>query len=339
MNLLSELENLAGENLCSAVLRLLLLRSHEIRTLFLDLLSREYRSGPLRLGSHFACLREQFTDDSGRRGRLDILIETSNAVIGLENKLHAGFQEGQPHKYFTTIEQYSKGLSELRKTQYRPIIAVLAPQSRTEEIKSIIGNEEHFLIIKWEELFDYLSRAEPHLDHKTKILLQELQSYVYQQITVFPDFTRQFPHLRRKFEPRGTPLQRELVGKLWQFFPDPGSRLSSGNSWVGYYFTEPSKGTHAWYGFVPEKEIKSGVKNTAELIIATSFMVPFQDPPFREIELTAGPKFIGASEIHAWAVDFDENWHTPEVWREKLKPLWEAYESVINNTSKTDTSG
>jgi len=279
---------------------------------------------------------EHPTEDSGRWGRLDILLETSDAVIGLENKLHAGFQEGQPHKYLTTVMQHAKGLAQLRRTDFRPIVAVLAPRSRKKEIESIIGIDENFLNLAWEDLLEYLMLAQPHLDSMTHVLFQGLKSYIHQQLALFPNFAKWVPHLKRKFDSGGTSLQREVVGRIWQFFPDPGRRISCGDSWVGYYFTDPSFGTRGWYGFVPKKEISHGANNPAELVIATSFSVPFQNPPFRQIEMAVGPKFIGASEIHAWAVEFDNSWITPDVWRENLKPLFETYESILDGRNRSD---
>ena len=65
MNLLAELEGLSGENLTTAVLRLLLLRSQEIREEFLRLVSAHSRVGPLTVDSHFACILEHSTEEAG----------------------------------------------------------------------------------------------------------------------------------------------------------------------------------------------------------------------------------------------------------------------------------
>jgi len=36
-------------------------------------------------------------------GRLDILIQLDDVVVGIENKFLAGFQENQPHKYVESL--------------------------------------------------------------------------------------------------------------------------------------------------------------------------------------------------------------------------------------------
>lgn len=334
MNLLSELEGLSGENLCSAVLRLLVIRSQELRDCLINLVSRDSRAGPVTSGSHFSCTLEHPTEDPGRWGRLDLLLETSDAVIGVENKLHAEFQDGQPQKYLKTVTEHAQVLKNLRKRDHSALVAVLAPRSRMHEIEELIGGNEHYLAIVWEELLEALTGVAHRLDPLTTLLVHDLDSYVRQQIAFFPEFSKWLPHFRRKFEPSGTTLQREFVARIWPFFPDAGPRLSCGKAWCGYYFTDASTvGTRGWYGFVPESEISKGAKNAAELIIATAFDVDFREPKFRNIELEVGPDFIGADKIHSWAVDFDDSWDSPGAWDEHLKPLSKAYAAIQNEAN------
>lgn len=330
MNLLSELEGLSGENLCSAVLRLLLMRSQDLRECFVNLLSRESRSGPIMQGSHFSCTLEEPTEDSARWGRLDLFIEMSDAVVGIENKLYAEFQEGQPHKYFNTVSQRAKALSSVRRVHYQPIVAVLAPKSTHTDIAKKISDHNALLCLDWEEVLGNLKNAAGSLDQETAVLLRALDSYLRQQIFLFPEWARWMPHLRRKFERGGTPLQREVVAKVWQFFPDPGARLSSGDTWCGYYFTERSKHLCGWFGFVPEEEVIHGAKNGVEFIIAASFPVPFEEPILRRVELEAGPGFLGTKEIYCWAIELDNSWDQPDSWQRHLQPLSDAYERVRN---------
>jgi len=328
MDFLSELEGLAGENLCSATLRLLLLRSHDLRERLINLISRENRTGPVMPGSHFSCTIEEPTEDSGRWGRLDLFLEMSDAVVGIENKLYAGFQEGQPHKYLNTVLQRAKALASIRNKHYQGLVAVLAPKSRKTEIEAVIREDEGLLALTWEEVLDDFSRSAQNLDSETKILLHALDSYIRKQISLFPEWTRWIPHLRRRFDHRGTPLQRTVVAKVWQFFPDAGGRLSSGATWCGYYFTDRSLNTRGWYGFVSKKELVHETNNEAEFIVAVSFDVRFPENFFRKIQLKAGPNFLGSSEIYSWAIELDDSWSQPETWMHHFQPLFDAYESI-----------
>lgn len=328
MNFLSELQGLSGENLCSATLRYLLIRSQDLRERFINLISRENRTGPIMLGSHFSCTLEEATEESGRRGRLDLFLEMSDSVVGIENKLHAKFDGGQPHKYLSTVSQRATDLASIRRKHFKGVVAVLAPKSRHTEIKAVIGESEGLLALTWEEILnDFTSTAEL-LDSETKVLLYALDSYIRQQIFLFPEWARWTPHLRRSFDRGGSLLQRTVVGKVWQFFPDAGGRLSSGATWCGYYFTDRSLNTMGWYGFVPKDEVVHGARNEVEFIVAVSFNVTFSENIFREIKLKRGSNFIGSRKIYSWAIELDDLWSQPEYWRHNLQPLSDAYECI-----------
>lgn len=328
MDFLSELQGLSGENLCSATLRLLLIRSQDLRERLINLISRENRTGPIMPGSHFSCTIEEPTEDSGRWGRLDLFLEMSDAVVGIENKLYAGFQDGQPHKYLSTVSQRANALAIIRGKHYQGLVAVLAPKSRNAEIKVVIGENESLLFLTWEEILSDFSSTAESMDSETKVLLSALNSYIRQQISLFPEWVRWIPHLRRRFDRGGTPLQRTVVGKVWQFFPDAGGRLSSGATWCGYYFTDRSLNTRGWYGFVPKEEVVRGARNEVEFIVAVSFDVTFPENVIREIQLKRGPNFIGSSEIFSWAIELDDSWSQPESWMHHLQPLSDAYERI-----------
>lgn len=204
----------------------------------------------------------------------------------------------------------------------------MAPKSRTAEIKVVIGENESLLVLTLEEILsDFYNTAES-MDSETKVLLSALNSYIRQQISLFPEWVRWMPHLRRRFDRGGTPLQRTVVGKVWQFFPDAGGRLSSGATWCGYYFTDRSLNTRGWYGFVPKEEVVRGARNEVEFIVAVSFDVTFPENVIREIQLKSGPNFIGSSEIFSWAIELDDSWSQPESWMHHLQPLSDAYERI-----------
>ena len=168
-------------------------------------------------------------------------------------------------------------MASIRKKHYQGLVAVLAPKSRKTEIEAVIRGDERLLALTWEEVLDDFSRSAQSLDSETKVLLHALDSYIRKQISLFPEWTRWIPHLRRRFDHGGTPLQRTVVGKVWQFFPDAEGRLSSGATWCGYYFTDRSLNTRGWYGFVSKKEFVHETNNEAEFIVAVSFDVRFPE--------------------------------------------------------------
>lgn len=333
MDLLTEIEGLSGENLTTAVLRLLLLRSQDLREACMRAISVRSRVGPLAVDSHFSCISEFATDEvkTARRGRLDLLIETSDTVIGLENKILAPFQEGQPHKYLETVEQHAEKLSALRAKSLQHLVLVLAPRSREEEILGLVHESEHFVYLSWEDLLDAFGLADGGLDPSTSVLFGSLNTYLRQKVEFLPKFAELIPHLRQRFDEGGTSLQREVVRGLWGFFPDSGPRLSHGSTWAGYYFVSTTKELTGWYGFVPGTALLTGGRHAAELIVATSFEVPVTMPPFRPIELRVGKRFLGIRNgpIYCWAVDFDKSWSSAECWRNALAPLHGRVEQLL----------
>ena len=143
MSIFSEVEGLSGENLSSALLRYLIFNSSEVRDAVFSYLSDESPSGPISYASHFACTTEYPTTDESfesKSGRLDILIQTDNMAIGIENKFFAEFQEGQPQKYLKSLADVSESLSKISHSEVRPVLYVLCPESRkTEAMKKTLG--------------------------------------------------------------------------------------------------------------------------------------------------------------------------------------------------------
>jgi len=332
MNFLNAIEGLKGENLSTAVLRLLLLRSQDLRERFISLLSDKCRLGPLAAGDHFACLLEPGTEDpeSGRSGRLDLVIETADAVIGVENKLSAAFQQGQPAKYLESLKNRADNLTKLRGRSFQHVLAILAPRRRSQEIESKIGENDHYIFLPWEDILESLDDAVSESDAASRVLFQSFDEFLNENIGFMPNFPRWVPHLRRRFDPYGTPRQREVVSRLWEFFPDAGTRISSGKTWVGYYFAK----YQAWYGFISSAEaITSGAKHPSELIVATSFPVVAPIPPFRSITLRQ-ENFLGKGrQVIAWAIDYDEEWADPKRWRDALQPLSDAVEALATEVA------
>ncbi len=131
MNLFDELERLNGETLASAVLRLLILRSQPLRRAFLRLLDRLSPVGPITSTSHFSCYQEHATDDPELgSGRIDLVLELDDSIIGVEAKLHGEFRGSQPEKYKREMSRLAKVLGEARRRKFHQFLAILAPESR-----------------------------------------------------------------------------------------------------------------------------------------------------------------------------------------------------------------
>lgn len=150
MALLVEISGLKGENLCSALLAHLTLRSPEVRAELIRLISDRAPHGPIYVQNQFAVFCEESANAGGidedtpelKRGRIDLVIETDDAVIGIENRFNAPFQEGQPAGYLRLLRQRASDLATIRNTDFSHVLVVLAPERRASGIDAKI-REDH----------------------------------------------------------------------------------------------------------------------------------------------------------------------------------------------------
>ena len=328
MDIFSEIEGLSGENLGSALLRYLIFNSQEVRESILSLFSDTSPFGPITYSTHFACRTEYPTSHSKYGdGRLDLLIQLDDVVIGVENKFFAQFQRGQPEKYLESLEQVATLLKTINKAEVKVALYIICPNSRKNETHGLISGLKNVKIITWQDLLSRLRDLKEISNPIAKVVLSEFIKYLERHFIFIHDFEKKFPHYRGYFPNYGTPLQRELVGKLWSFFPKPGS-ISNGKTWIGYYFyTDPEIEETGWFGFVPNKEICSETNNESELVIASTYR-PNLSNDF--IEINVQDNFIGApGRTNAWIIKFDRHWKTVDKWSNELAPFWGAINGDI----------
>lgn len=201
---------------------------------------------------------------------------------------------------------------------------MLCPNNRKLEANEKIEGLDNSAVITWEDVLDRLRSVQNISNPTARIVRNEFSEYLKRHFNFIHDFERKSIHLKSAFPEYGSPMQRELVTKLWSLFPSAGARISIGKKWIGYYFyTDPNINQKGWFGFVPIDVIESPSENRAELIIATTYNAQFSDG-LKKIELV-NEHFIGApGNTHAWVIDFKEDWNNIDQWRQILSPLWEA---------------
>lgn len=340
MNLFYEIEGRSGEDLTSAVLRFLILRSQEVRETFKELVSQESKQGRIVMQEEFSCRLEapmksiqdgpEQQQNSGS-GRIDLLIQTDNAIIGVENKLDANFQAGQPEKYRQKLEQLAQLRSETGKqTQYA--LVILAPEDRRGEISEKIKDYKHFphyIQLDWERLLESFGKSSAkNSDRISQTVIDQLDNYIINSRRTFWPKELFANHLRGTFAPQG--VQGEFVRKLTSIFPAvKGSRIGTGKTTTGYsldLLIDPDSNPKelAWLGFVASKDKLSGnVKHDSELILATTKLPTHQSPPsFRSI--TMNNPWWGDRPMHVWAIDYDDSdvWKKRDTWRNLLNFLF-----------------
>ena len=220
------------------------------------------------------------------------------------------------------------------------MVAVVAPNSRSQEVEKRIGDNPNLLYLSWEQVREALKSLADTLDSDTAVLLRSLESFLQDRLAFLPRFAEWIPHLRRRFDPFGSPLQNQVVHKLREFFPYTGPRLSAGETWVGYYFPVGFKGIRGWFGFIPGDQILDGRRYGAELVVATPFDMNLPDPPYRPI--VVHPSLLGLkpeAAIFAWAVEYDKAWATPEAWRAALAPIRNRVEQLLKDARASEEAG
>ncbi|MFC1526533.1 PD-(D/E)XK nuclease family protein [Candidatus Latescibacterota bacterium] len=327
MNLFTEIQGLHGEELASALLRVLLLRSQEIRDGFVRLVSTECPSGPIAASSHFACYTEVPTeDDELGQGRVDVVVEADDAVIAIENKLDAGFQEGQPEKYLKSLRAWANRPAGTRPGHavVRPLLVLLYPERRDSDMRKVKERvtlsqlDADVGLLTWESVLDAMDGVRDRLDPATAVILQEFRAYVRQALAFLRDWDAGFPHTRRW---RGAPsdAQRMVLWRIWSLFPQPGQKMGVTATTAGYYFY-PDKRI-CWFGFVAGSEIADGDADGAELIVVLGTgEIPPGSPDLQPIQL-ARPVWGFGDEPKAWKVAFDRDWSEPTRWEEALRPF------------------
>ena len=339
MNLFSEIEKKSGETLSSSVLAYLLYRSPAIRDAVVELISLASVVGPITINYQFSCLTEVATADedphegSPVRGRIDLILETDDAVVGIENKFNASFERDQPGKYISSVKRYAKDLGKARLgSSIRPLIVVLAPESRKNEIIShLSGLDEICCFLSWEKLLSSMMKKLPELDPGDAHLVRELNSYVASHIG-FPDAVKiMIPHLKKKWEPWGTKIQRVVRDTLWSIWPEElrneWSR-GSGQSYCGYYFgASADSQSWSWYGFIDSSFIEDPTnecQSPACFMIATKMNL---NNGFTGTESNLVAVKLPGWNRHGWAcwiVEFDDRWTNHADWEKAIGPFAKA---------------
>ena len=327
MNLFSETEGLSGENLSSALLRFILMRSQDARTKFAELLT-DLSGESFAASYRFACNLEAGTkDDIHGAGRIDMLIELDDALVGVENKFNAGFQVNQPGKYLESLRKFAEVSARsgaISKNRY--LLLILAPVGRKLEIEDkirMLDKDQQKLckFLSWEELLKELLEVGPTQDSKTREVIADFSTYVnkYTNQSMFNKDERWFRSLDQ-WRPYGSKRQIKVVSEVREFFPEP-SGYSPGKKWRGYYF-----GNKGWFGFV-EKSIIVNKSNAnlndseAVFVIVISFEPSSTPNPevFRRINMV-DKRFCLAPEKAAYALDINEM-RSREKWIAALIPF------------------
>lgn len=347
-NFLSAIESVKGENLTSAVLAYLLRQHNELLNSLLNSTSgfKFDNESDIKVETEFATEHEVYG-----KGRLDILIEVPNKfVIGIENKIWAPFGNNQLAKYCKTMLSRAKSL----RTE-RVLLLVLAPKRRQTEIERELnkvriecqGKQLQFNFISWRELLKNLKKQIEDISESHFLTLQ-LEDYVSRDVWFDTRFTEVISQLYKSDE-LWNDSQGELVKHIWHLFPEQGYRIEkSHGNYIGYQFyrnREPpaNQYVYGWYGFV-NTATQLDIASSGVLCRPVEFVINFgpkviQLPKECCSYLSPAPFSSHAwSNNQGWIVKIADDWSTPAVWQQKLKPLLDLFNEALLEESKSQCS-
>jgi len=326
MALINDIEGLKGENLASALLAHLLIRSEPVRRAFVDKISALSKTGPIIVKQQFSVFTEFSTE---KQKRVDLLIQTDDAVIGVENKFDASFQEGQPKSYVKLVEDKAAGLGEVWKAVFQPMLVVLAPKRREREtIKEIedqkIGRTCVFLA--WEELMISLNRENLHgLAAVDRFLVNELDEHVKAQTGAI-NLEQLVQHLNNPWQDRGSAVVKQFFGQvIWPLvdtsFTDSAT-YAGARSYHGYILSS-GQDERPWIGFMDASVVPDSDSNDAALIVAlrdgSAAAELCENTSAREVVLDGG-----WDKHFCVSVDYETNWTDRADWDPMMKAVNKA---------------
>ena len=194
MYLLERINGQKGEVLACSILWYLLQRSPELREALVQAINRVSAQTWLTLNNRFSIETESSASADGiAGGRIDLLVEVDDAVVGIEAKLNADFQPEQPRSDSPRVQALAKGLAEVRGGAVSHLLVLLVPRKTRESARDRIrsmGIEDVACVLAWEDLFEQFRRAEA-ADTSAQFLLGELEVFVLNHNWV----PIKFPHL------------------------------------------------------------------------------------------------------------------------------------------------
>lgn len=347
MSFFQTIENLRGENMASAILRHLIISTPEARKEILRVIDEVSPIGPLVSDSHFSCYLEDSTaseEDGVSRGRIDIVIELDNAVVGVEAKFHASFQDDQPFKYFESLSEKARNLKSLRRaSEYEYFICMLVPESRRTETVNYVQNApsrwEAFtgrcVVLSWADVRCALSTAENVMPAEHAYLSAMFRDYLDTRLTLFQDWKRKRKHAVARWQQKGTQLQIDILRDLFQIIDaeataDARCRLVIARDYVVQKVeVAPENETTRtlWYGFCRQGDVSMKSGEGAEFFILTT-AVPVKLGVSKSLicqGIEHGYDFWTPGRPNqAWIIDLEQTAGDADSWADILNPFTNA---------------
>jgi len=249
------------EEQTSAVLHYLFINSDSFRRGFVDLITNKLVSSTLipTFNNGATCQLEVRNKD---KDRLDILLESDNCILAIENKLWAAFTDNQPQKYESIAKDYAE---RKYKDNSRYLILVLAPEQRKQDVEEHLKSQtfdgEKPIFVSWSDVQTILRSLKGQSSTRVQIIGELLDEFIDHQTGKHATLNIAREKLIGPNAKVANPFQREFLYLIKSSFSelDP-SRMGFGKeTHAGFHFyLTPEKRCH--FGFQQKWEVEDGTE-------------------------------------------------------------------------------
>lgn len=354
INLFQELAGKKGEVMAVAALRYLLMRNRPLREQFFKTLGASVSYTLYQNFSYFGCELEVSCQSTANgkteQGRLDMLVESDAAVIGVEAKLGHQITSEQLEKYRPELTRRQELLTKLHGSPVEMYLILLVPQwqksaaeATIAAINSTVPDKsapsdtssecEPLRAITWDDIINQLKavRDDAAMTCEDNFILNTLESYIHYWTGQIEHFEFLWKAAYNEFKTANPAPQRMLIEHLWQFFNTGDSRLgTNAKHHIGYSFSPDFTDDQdtiswdnvrwGWFGFIHQKLLAEYIDNppASAFCLMTDYLPDSQKhSPFKHI-----PGEQLTNELRKWMNRAGEN---------REKHLW-----ILNQSAATE---
>lgn len=295
IDLFQELAGKKGEVMAVAALRYLLMRNRPLREQFLKTLGTSVSYTLYQDFSYFGCELERSCwpdqDTDASPGRLDMLVESNTAVVGIEAKLGHQIRAEQIKKYLPELARRQTLLAKLHGEPVEQHMILLVPQWQKKDAEAAIATVKGTLagetspsngqyqpdslqVITWDDIINNLKSAydDAAITCEDKFVLNTLESYIHYWTGQIANFDLLWKAAYNEYK-IGNPMpQRELIEHLRQFFNTGDSNLGANAKYhIGYSFSPDFTDDQdsvswknirwGWFGFIHQSILAKYIDN------------------------------------------------------------------------------
>ncbi len=358
MSIFSKLPGNRYEETVSALFQYFFMNSKLFRRDFLRLLSRSHGSESIFTDNEtISCILEYRTSQEGSPdvGRLDMLITTDKAVIGIESKFDAALGYGQHTKYIEAVTKYASTVAKI------PYFTIIVPMFKAADITNKLGeikSKECKILegVTWELinkiLDDCLKTIREEESEEMYYLMRHFKQYIDTSIGAIPGFEENKDLFSKPFAiPAAEKFRQDFLNQIYKIMSayTTGRQGSGGKptNYVGTTFhprdsdSVLDSGRFVWIGFIESPSRKPAHQGKTYLVAnlvlrdGTSFIDGIKNGKFESIPEDDRNDYWypRALKNERYLIEIDKSWNNMSGIATALKPLMDFLDEAAVPTS------